>query len=242
VRIEHRFNGPPNSAHGGAARGMFAVAVNPRSASVRLLSPPPLDVDLNVEADGGNAVVTGPDGPVAQVRPHAADHDFEPLTLRTQPEIDAAQQQWIDDLWPDRIFPTCFGRGHLRPLGDRLEPYAGQVPDTKLAAAYWIPDPSLAVDGNLPDLVPWAVVDCPSGGAVVSEVGEDSMMLLGELALQILETPVLGERYQVIARSNGRKGRRLRSDVAILNEDNGCLAYGTATWIELDRPVEPTHS
>lgn len=236
MRIKNRFNGPPNSAHGGVACGVFAAALNSRSATVRLLSPPPLDVELTVEADGANFLVTGPDGPVAQVRKHAPTEDFEPLTVRTTEDMKTARQQWIDHFWPKSFFPTCFACGHLRSAGDGLELYAGQVPDTNLAAAYWIPDDSLAHEGKLPDWMLWAVVDCPSGAALLSELTEGSTMMLGELALQILESPVVGERYQVIARSVGREGRRLLSDVAILDEDNGYLARGTATWIEFDQP------
>ena len=60
VTIPARFNGPPGSANGGYACGLVAAAIGP-AATVRLLSPPPLDVPLERrrEADGAVRLLAG---------------------------------------------------------------------------------------------------------------------------------------------------------------------------------------
>ena len=81
VHIERRFNGPPDSAHGGVACGVFAGAVDSRQATVRLTAPPPLDTDFDVVDADGWRVITGPDGPVARVRRWDVPVGLDPLPL-----------------------------------------------------------------------------------------------------------------------------------------------------------------
>ena len=57
IVIEGRFNGPPQSAHGGYACGLLARHLDPNLAEVTLRSPPPLDAELQLRADGDSPTV-----------------------------------------------------------------------------------------------------------------------------------------------------------------------------------------
>ena len=48
ISIQRRFQGPPNSGHGGYVCGIVANFIGP-CAEVTLRSPPPLDLPLSVE-------------------------------------------------------------------------------------------------------------------------------------------------------------------------------------------------
>ena len=48
ITIHRRFNGPPDSGHGGYVCGVIADLIGP-CAEVTLRSPPPLDLPLRVE-------------------------------------------------------------------------------------------------------------------------------------------------------------------------------------------------
>ncbi len=244
MRIDRRYNGPPDSAHGGVACGIFAGAIDSRAAVVRLLQPPPLDQEFDVEIDGDTAVIGSGGVSIAQVRPlttPTTDLADGPMGWIPDEELDGARRQWVDEVQPDHLFPTCFGCGHGRPDGDGLELFAGTVPGTDVAAAAWTPDSSLGEDGVVADWAVWAAVDCPSGGAVISLLEESSAMLLGELAVRINQSPIVGTRYQVIAQPRGRDGRRLVSDVFVVDEAGGQLAHGWATWIALDQIPQTSH-
>ena len=55
MRIAARFNGPPGSANGGVTAGRLAAYVGAAAVEVTLRRPPPLGVDLRVDASGGTA-------------------------------------------------------------------------------------------------------------------------------------------------------------------------------------------
>lgn len=234
MRIDGRFNGPPDSAHGGVACGVFAEAADPLAANVRLMAPPPLDTDLTVETDGTVVTVSGPAGKVAEVRA-VAPCDVEPFRWLGAGEVDGARNAWDQQVAvQEHPFPRCFGCGPGRPEGDGLELFAGVVPGTNMSAAWWTPDESIATDGVVDDWAVWAAVDCPSGGAVLPDLDEGQLMLLGQLSVWVHESPEVGARYQVIGRSLGRDGRRLTSEVAVVAESGEQLASGRATWIALE--------
>ena len=55
ITISRRFNGPPNSSHGGYVCGIIANLIGP-CAEVSLRSPPPLELPLNIERIEGGEV------------------------------------------------------------------------------------------------------------------------------------------------------------------------------------------
>ncbi len=178
-------------------------------------------------------LVEGPDGGIAVVGAHEAS-PVEPLPWLSDVEVEAARSDWLATVAPGHVFPTCFGCGHARPLGDGLELYAGETPDRVHCAAWFTPDASLVDEsGAVADWVAWAAVDCPSGSAVFRHLAPSEIVLLGELALHVEEAPVVGGRYQIVARPAGTRGRRLFSEVGIVAEDGFNLATGRAIWIRV---------
>jgi hypothetical protein len=231
VLIDPRFNGPPDSAHGGVACGIFAAAIDSRTATVRLLAPPPLSERLDVVAfPDGSRSVEGPSGAVATVRSWAMPGDLEPLRLLTAVELGQGKADWMTQMAPSHPFPTCFGCGHGRTAGDCLELFPGAIPGTELCGATWTPSDGTAGD-VVDDWMVWAAVDCPSGAATMQGIERGTAILLAELSLNILDRPLVGTEYQVVARPLSRDRRKLHSDVALVAPDGTNVARGRALWI-----------
>jgi hypothetical protein len=234
VRIGARFNGPPTSAHGGTACGVFAAAVDVRAASVRLLAAPPLEQDFAVrdEADGW-CTIEGVDRDVATVQRWRAPTGDLPLPWLATSEIRQARQHWWATIAPHHPFPTCFGCGHRRPESDGLEMFAGRAGDSDLWGCEWVPSGGRAGDA-VDDWLVWAVVDCPSGFATHKWIDDGDVILLGQLSVQIDQSPVVGEHYQVVARPATVSGRKLNTEVAVVAEDGTNIVRGRAIWIRLE--------
>lgn len=138
ITIARRFNGPPDSGNGGYVCGAFAVAAG-AGLRVRLLSPPPLQVPLEVSADGEGRWRLGPgEAPVASGTP-----------ARLELEVPKAPQ-YVQAVWAsqhyagfrEHIFPECFVCGPLRRRGDGLRIFPGML-DSGIVAAPWLPADSL---------------------------------------------------------------------------------------------------
>jgi hypothetical protein len=232
--VPGRFNGPPASGHGGVSCGIFAAAIDPRAATVRLLRPPPLDTPLITTEVDGVVTVSADDDPVATVRSIRGDFAVGEIPWLDEADIRGASAQWVKHTQPDHPFPTCFGCGHLRPAGDGLRLFAGEVDGTDLSATYWTPAAELAgSDGRVPDWLVWAALDCPSGAVTFRHFPRGTPIVLGELTVRIDASPVVGERYEVVSRTLGIDGRRMPSEVALIAADGRRLAGGRATWFAL---------
>lgn len=79
MRLAARFNGPPDSGHGGVGCGVFAGAVDGRAASVRLLSPPPLETEFKSRVSHKDVIVAIGGQNVERVR--ALPEGFEVMAL-----------------------------------------------------------------------------------------------------------------------------------------------------------------
>ena len=209
MRIAARFNGPPDSGHGGVACGVFAGALDGRAASVRLLSPPPLETEFELRVSDTEVIVATGGQKVAQVRALPEGFEVMALPLLSSAELQEAHRDWIERVVQRHAFPTCFGCGPSRPDRDGLEQFAGYVDGPDVCGIEWTPDASLqGSEGAVADWVVWAAVDCPSGGAVFRLVPDGMAMVLGELAVRIDELPAVGTTYQIVAKASGREGRR----------------------------------
>ena len=154
MRIDRRFNGPPNSAHGGVACGVFAGAADSRHATVRLTAPPPLDTDFEVIDVDGWSVIVGPDGSVGRSREWDMPEGLDPLPLVDAEHIEQGHAWWRGNVLGTHGFPTCFGCGHERPPGDGLFLYTGFVAGSEYKADRWTP-----AEGQTDDWWGWAAVD-----------------------------------------------------------------------------------
>ena len=228
LTIDPRFNGPPDSGHGGYVCGVVAGLLS-GPARVRLHRPPPLGRGLAVRRDGDGVSLLDVDAVVATATPTAVDIALpSPVGFR---DAEAASRAYPG--FRDHVFPGCFACGPARAVGDGLRIFPGPVAGRGLVAAPWIPERGLAdSQGTVRPEFVWSALDCPSGWAPIAAAG-GTPMLLGELAAHLLRPVRVGERCVVIAWSLGGTGRKHRADAALLGEDGAPRAVASATWITI---------
>lgn len=217
MRIAPRFNGPPGSGHGGVTGGRLAAYVGASAVEVTLWKPPPLAVDLRVDASGGTARLYDGDVLVAEAAPGA---------VHVEPGPAVSLEQAAATAYPGRDehpFPTCFACGPASDDGLRLEP--GPLPDGRVACR-WTPQ------ADDPVLV-WAALDCP-GGWSADLSGRP--MLLGRMALERRGPVVAGEPHVVVGWTTGQSGRKTFTGSALQDASGRVLAVAQATWLTL-RPT-----
>jgi len=214
VIIASRFNGPPGSANGGYACGLFSEALG-GGFEVTLLVPPPLDTQLDIVGDelrNGDVVVAR-----ARRAAHSDAEVHEPVSLA---EAEAASKRYAG--FEHHAYPTCFTCGPARD--DGLGIFAGPVEGREgLVAAPWMPEP-----GVRPEIV-WAALDCPSGWAVDDFQREG--VLLGSMAAAIHTRPEPGEAHVVIGWRVGEEGRKRFAGSAVFTADGELVAHARSTWV-----------
>jgi hypothetical protein len=212
--IASRFNGPPGSANGGYACGLFSEALG-GGFEVTLLVPPPLDTQLDIVGDelrNGDVVVAR-----ARRAAHSDAEVHEPVSLA---EAEAASKRYAG--FEHHAYPTCFTCGPARD--DGLGIFAGPVEGRDgLVAAPWTPEP-----GVRPEIV-WAALDCPSGWAVDDFQREG--VLLGSMAAAIHTRPEPGEAHVVIGWRVGEEGRKRFAGSAVFTADGELVAHARSTWV-----------
>jgi hypothetical protein len=237
VVIPRRFNGPPESAHGGYACAAAAEFLD-CAAEITLRAPPPVERPMAVER-GGDAGLTFRDGETVVMQARSATVDLDvpaPVTL-AQAEAAAEACPWLDR----HPFPTCFGCGPERAPGDGMREFPGPVEGRAgLWATPWVPDESLADgDGEVRARFTFAALDCPSGAGAIEAGGvslADHVHVLGRLTGQVLGPARVGEPHVVIAWPIRSERRKRLGGVAIFNRADDLVAMGEALWIALEDP------
>jgi hypothetical protein len=231
LTIDPRFNGPPDSAHGGYVSGLVAGLLD-GPARVRLHRPPPLGRALVVHREGGAASLA--DGETVIATGTLAEVDVTVPAPVGFDQADLASQHYPG--LRDHAFPRCFACGPARAAGDGLRIFPGPVPGRDLVAAPWISHSLLADSrGDVPAEFLWAALDCPSGWAAIVATGRP-LMLLGEMTGRLLGSVRAGERCVVMGWVLGGPGRKHVAGAAILGEDGTPRALARATWIATASP------
>jgi hypothetical protein len=229
VVIARRFNGPPDSGHGGYSAGCAGTLIDAPAVEVTLRRPPPLETPLAVRRhDGAAALVAGEDV-IAEARPAELELTGPPPASLEQAFAAAEQFAWEHE----HPFPTCFGCGPERDPADALCLYTGPVGDGRFAVP-WTP-PSWSGDGSVTPLFAWAALDCPSSAPVHGSVS--APVVLGRLTVA-LEAPIeVGAPHVIQSWLERSEGRRRHTAVAIFTADGDRRACGRAVWVELARPL-----
>lgn len=227
LTIPRRFNGPPDSAHGGYTCGLLAAQWTARHggrAVVTLLAPPLLDTPLDIRAGDRRDSVWWGDELVATVT--AARH--RPPVV---PPVDPATAAAASAGFPGRDrhpFPTCYVCGPLRrTTGLTLEP--GPVPGRGgTVACPWVPrpDPGWSVDALV-----WSVLDCPSGWVTDPR---RRPMVLTRMTADVLHPPDPEEVHVVVARREHAGERTVSTSSALYHRTGRLLACASAVWTALD--------
>ena len=218
IVIDRRFRGPDNSGNGGYTCGSIARAYGDDVVEVVLRLPPPLEVAMQLDADG---TVRYEDAVVATVAPAEVGLDPpEPVSF------DAAVAAQRPDL--SSPFPHCFVCGHARGA-DGLHIHAGPVARRDVYAAPW----TVAGDAVGAEFV-WAALDCP--GAYATGAAGRGTVVLGTLAARVDRVPQAGERCVVVGWHLGSDGRKHGAGTALFTDAGELLGIGRALWIEPRAP------
>jgi hypothetical protein len=214
VIIPARFNGPPGSANGGYACGLFSEALG-GGFEVTLLVPPPLETQLDIVGDElrhGDVVVAR-----ARRATHSDADVAAPVTLE---EAEDASTRYRG--FEHHAYPTCFPCGPRRE--DGLGVFAGPVEGRDdVVAAPWKPEPGVRAE------IVWAALDCPAGWAVDDFQREG--VLLGRMAASIHGRPEPGEAHVIIGWKIGEEGRKRFAGSALYTADGELVAHARSTWI-----------
>jgi hypothetical protein len=126
--------------------------------------------------------------------------------------------------------------GPDRPPGDGLRVISGPVAGRDdVVASPWEVGPDVPASGGTvrPEIV-WAVLDCPSGNALML-VPEMGICMLGRMSAR-LDAPVeAGRSYVTMGWAIARDGRKCDTGSAILTPAGEPVARARATWIQLRR-------
>lgn len=236
IVVARRFNGPPDSSHGGYVCGLLSRAVV-GPAEVTLRRPPPLDTELAVgaTADGGVTLSDGPRlvGEARTVQPWRPDHP-EPPDLATAAAAGRAAPQRDPNQHP---YPACFVCGTGRAGNDGLRIVAGPVPGAGLVADTWKPDAWLSgADGAVAEEFVWAALDCPSGFAVALLGDDQPPILLGRMSAMLLAPVPVGQDVVCTGWVIDRTERKLIGGSALFSASGTLLATATAVWIVVNQP------
>jgi hypothetical protein len=225
ITVAPRFRGPANSSNGGYFAGLVAKLASD-TLTVRLLSPPPLDTELDIlERQDGCIEVRHADLLIGEARPAELK-----LELRPAPsyfEAVEASRRYAGFI--SHRFPRCFVCGTQRPRGDGMRIFAGLVPERRIVAAPWVPDTWLdRGDGKVRPEFMSAALDCPGYYALIN----DRTMLLAELTVHLDRLVHVDESCTVIGWSIGSDGRKHEAGTAIFDEDGELCGRARALWIE----------
>lgn len=230
ITIAARFNGPPGSAQGGITCGLAAALVDADVVQVTLREPPPLDATMTVARAGDHVRLEREGEVIVEAEPSVLDLEVpEPVPFERAAEAAASYAGF-----QAHPFPTCFVCGPAREEGDGLRLFTGAVPERRLGASPWIPDPSLdAGDGCVGAEIMWGALDCPSLWGAMAVEPLDEVCVLGRLVARVDRRVRVGERCVVIGWPLGRDGRKTYAGSAVYDEDGRVAAAGRATWITL---------
>ena len=223
--IPSRFNGPPDSGHGGYSAGLAASLVE-GPAEVALRAPPPLETPLAVERDGDAVRVVCDGMLVLEAAPASIEVEVPRPPSVEQAVAAEAGSPFLDDSHP---FPTCFACGPLRDKGDGLRLFAGWVADRELFAAPWTPAAEFGSDGSVDPLFVWAALDCPSSAPAMG----GQTIVLASLAVELRAPVTVGHAHVIGSWEIERDARKHWTGVAIWDGEANVCAVGRALWIEL---------
>jgi hypothetical protein len=229
LRVAARFCGPPASANGGYICGRVADAIG-QLVTVRLLQPPPLDVDLTLHADeDGTWHVEHAAQRIIEARPANLDGIAAPATVSYIDALNAARHApWSDPA--QHPCPGCFVCGPLRARGDGLRLFAGAVPGQACVATSWLPDVSLGLaDGKVAPEFIAAALDCPGFQALQTGL---KPWLLGEYTCRIDRRVHVDEPCVIVGWKIETKGRRSIVGTALHGEAGDLCALAKGVWIE----------
>jgi hypothetical protein len=241
LRIDSRYNGPPDSGNGGYVAGRLAEAtlraaghstVGPDVpwVEVTLRHPPPLDQPMRVDEAGDDQVsATWGDTVVAIARLLAE----APAAAEAVPAVTTAVARQAEASYlglTTHPFPTCWVCGPSRPEHDGYDLRPGLLDDGRTACTWSVGANTADADGGVSAAALWAALDCP--GAWTALQGE-AVIVLGRIAAHVSAVPQIGDTCVVMGRFIGSDGRKSFTATTAYGADGAELARAVATWIQI---------
>lgn len=228
VSIGGSFNGPTESGNGGYSCGLFAQ-FGEGPSEVELRSPVPLDVELEVEADGETLSIKDGETLVGSVKP-GRPLEIEVPAPPTPEEAGLASRSYRAP--SGGIFSNCFVCGIDRP--DAFGVFAGPVAGRPMVASRWTPDRSTGDrSGLVREEMIWAVLDCPTYFALYPDESYGlPPAFLARMQAEVVSEVEVGREYVVAAWPIERDGRKLHAGSAVFNADGALLAFARVLLIE----------
>lgn len=190
-----------------------------------LRQPAPLELDLRIEHDGGEAsLLAGTDLLATAKRTELAIEVPEPPSLA---EAEAAEARFDKAA---HIYPGCFVCGSDRDDGDGWRIFPGAIGEGRVAAAFTAPRQFADADGALEQEFIWAALDCPGYFAVETAAG---LALLGRMAVMFYGAVPASAPLIVQGWAIGSEGRKHRAGTAIHDESGRLLAAAQQVWVSL---------
>lgn len=260
VHVPPRFRGPPASANGGVAAGLYAclgaVALGAPVGrlNVRLHVPPPLEVDLPYRFESttdervdvtvehpatGEPVLSGW---VKAEREVVMDPETA-AELAAHASPTAAQLARFDDhVEPsspaEASFGGCFvcGPDAEGGLQLRLRPITDEI-----RWLPWQPDAHWLDRGGLAELPAIAALDCTAALGLNDRgfLAPDEACLLGTYDAEVIERPTGDNAHdlRIVTKARGREGRKVLTDIGLFNGEGRPMVLGLGTWIVVSPEV-----
>lgn len=233
LTVPARYNGPPDSGHGGYVCGRLArlaASTHGASVAVTLLAPTPLATELAFVPDERRSRLTHGSRLIATVR--AGTVLGEPPAPLTETAARRAARRFPGAAG-HHPFPTCFACGQDRPADDGLTLTPGPVdgrPGT--AACVWTPhERDVTEVGTVaPELV-WSALDCPGGW---TDDPVRTPRLLSHMAAELRRLPRPGEHCVVVAHGAAAQGRTIQVATALYDPSGALLARASARWVAVE--------
>jgi hypothetical protein len=242
ISIPEKFRGPPKSANGGYATGVFGRLLSgfvpgSQAVEVTLRAPVPLDRALIVEHGDRALRVREGETLIAEAKlteleldvPVPVDWERALAARDRSPALKLGTHVWLGG---ERIgfHPICFCCGAELTADSGLRVFAAPVPGAEQVAAAWICEPVFAAaSGELPPEIVCTALDCPGQFAWLAQGTRTG--LLGRLTVKI-ERPVrAGDRCVVIGWTLGNEGKKFYAGTALFDREGALCAYAKAVWI-----------
>jgi len=236
-------DGPPGVLQGGlastialaAARRVDGFGAPLTALDARLHAPTPLGRPLTVRVAGGSAPAT------YDVTLHhgarllvASSVELAGVDAPTHvADLVALADEALAPPRDNDLFPTCFGCGGAatHPLALHLAPRGHSATHMSVP---WVADERVGdAEGAIDDAVVAAALDCMSAWAAMPAAREagHAAVVLGRFHLRVLRPAPVLDPLRVVARGDGRDGRKLRARAGLIDDEGGLLAFASALHI-----------
>ncbi|GHA13440.1 hypothetical protein GCM10008090_23970 [Arenicella chitinivorans] len=225
IVIGRRYNGPPDSANGGYTAGLLARELN-GPVQVRLVSPPPLETPLRLEADDLTASLFHDDALIAT----AAVCQLESSTPQCPDKQSILNAKGSYPNSHQHQLASCFVCGPARDPSDGLAIFPVAFDDYGVGSL-WRPNQSVQDEaGQVPTEILWAALDCPG---YFAHRQTERLMLLGSMSAEVFIRPKADQTFTVCGWQTKVDGRKFYSTTAIFDQQGLLCGKSEQIWFTL---------